>query len=84
MLPNSLLSVAQSLGIERIGLESDLVASRAPEILGVILPSGSWIVASDRTISAVVATAIHRNLDCDVEPFLIAEAPGGNDAPVAK
>ena len=82
MLPNSLISVAQSLGIEHIGLEADL-ASRAPEILRAILPLGSWIVASDRTISAVVATAIHRNLDCDVEPFLIADVPGGNDAPVA-
>ncbi len=82
VLPNSLSAAARSMGVEHIALEFEL-ASRAPAILRAILPSGNWIVASDRTTSAVVAMAIHRNLDCDVEPFLIADAPGGNDAPVA-
>ena len=64
-----------------IGLEFDL-ASNAPAILRTVLPSGNWIVASDRTVSAVLATAIRRNLAVDVEMFLIADAPG-NEAPVA-
>ena len=82
MLPKSLSAVAQSLGVEHVALEFDL-ASRAESILGAILPSGSWVVAADRTTSAVAATAIHRSLGSNVEMFLIADAAGGNDAPVA-
>ena len=82
MLPRNLSAVAQSLGVEHIGLESDL-ASHAPAILRAVLPSGNWIVASDRTISEFLATAIGKNLgQIAVEPFLIADAPG-NDTPVA-
>ena len=81
-MPDNLISVARSLGVEHFGLEFDL-PSRAPEILRAILPPGSWIVVSDRTVSAVSATAIRRNLGCGAEAFLIADPPGGQDAPWA-